>query len=85
MLSLHIVHGDLSPYNILLHDNRLVIIDFPQAVDPRKNGQAEMLLVRDVTNVCAYFKRQGLKVDGAEVGADLWQRYSRARLRAAGT
>ena len=26
-------HGDLSPYNVLLHDDRLVIIDWPQIVD----------------------------------------------------
>jgi RIO kinase 1 len=80
MLSLHIVHGDLSPYNILLHNNRLVIIDFPQAVDPRMNSQAETLLVRDVVNVCTYFKRLGLKIDGAALAADLWRRYQRAEL-----
>ncbi len=26
-------HGDLSPYNVLLHGDRLVIIDWPQIVD----------------------------------------------------
>ena len=29
-----IVHGDLSAYNMLWWEGRLVIIDFPQAVDP---------------------------------------------------
>ena len=26
-------HGDLSPYNLLVHDGRLVMIDLPQIVD----------------------------------------------------
>ena len=26
-------HGDLSPYNVLLHEERLVLIDWPQVVD----------------------------------------------------
>src|ERR1051325_10295980 len=40
MLWLDIVHGDLSPYNILWTGNDYRIIDFPQAVDPRFNGHA---------------------------------------------
>lgn len=79
MLSCHIVHADLSPYNILFHDGRLVIIDFPQAVDPRQNSQAEMLLRRDVVNVCGYFTRKGYVCDADEVATDIWQRYQRVK------
>ena len=32
-------HGDLSPYNVLVHDGRLVLIDLPQAVDLVGNPQ----------------------------------------------
>ena len=34
-------HGDLSPYNILVHEGRLVIIDLPQIVDVVANPQGK--------------------------------------------
>ncbi|MBC8385519.1 MAG: hypothetical protein H8E57_08385 [Candidatus Cloacimonetes bacterium] len=40
MLHNHIVHGDLSPFNILYHKGELYIIDFPQSVDPNINYNA---------------------------------------------
>ena len=36
---------------------RRTIIDLPQAVDPRQNSQAELLLERDLANVVRYFAR----------------------------
>src|SRR5579875_3369990 len=38
------IHTDLSPYNILYWRGHLVVIDFPQAVDPRDNPNAFFLL-----------------------------------------
>ena len=32
-------HGDLSPYNLLVHGGRLVMIDLPQVVDLAANPQ----------------------------------------------
>ena len=54
----HIVHGDLSVYNMLWCQGRLVIIDFPQAVDSFNNPFAPDLLYRDLNNVQAWFDRQ---------------------------
>jgi RIO kinase 1 len=80
MLKHHLVHGDLSPYNILYRAEALVIIDFPQAVDPRINTNAQELLRRDVANVCLYFQRFGVVCNEAEIAEDLWRRYQRAEL-----
>ena len=76
MLVTNIVHGDLSPYNILYHEERLVIIDFPQAVDPRFNRSAFRLFTRDVEAVCAYFERFGVKGDPQRLARDLWRRFA---------
>jgi RIO kinase 1 len=58
-----IAHGDLSPYNTLVHDGRLVIIDMPQIVDLIANPQGAEFLARDVRNVAAWFTARGLAVD----------------------
>ena len=62
-----IVHGDLSPYNILAAGERLVIIDFPQIVDLVGNPAGFDFLLRDCTNVCGWFRARGLAVDEQEV------------------
>ncbi len=53
-------HGDLSPYNLLVHRGRLVMIDLPQIVDLAANPQGPDFLHRDVQNMCAWFTRRGL-------------------------
>ncbi|NJE31280.1 serine protein kinase RIO [Thermococcus sp. 18S1] len=55
------VHGDLSEYNILLHD-RPVVIDWSQATVKRNRMSVE-LLRRDLRNVINYFGRKGVDVD----------------------
>lgn len=66
-----LVHADLSAYNLLWWAGRLVLIDFPQAVDVASNADALDLLHRDVTNVVGWFSRRGLAIDVDEVYADL--------------
>jgi RIO kinase 1 len=53
-------HGDLSAYNLLVHDGRLVMIDLPQVVDLVVNPQGPDFLRRDCENVCGWFARHGL-------------------------
>lgn len=53
-------HGDLSPYNILVHDGRLHLIDLPQVVDVVVNPQGAEFLHRDVVNLVDWFVRRGL-------------------------
>lgn len=66
-----LAHGDLSPYNILAADDRLVIIDLPQAVDIVANPTGMDLLMRDCHNVCTWFVARGLDVDEQELFAEL--------------
>ncbi|WP_446210515.1 serine protein kinase RIO [Micromonospora sp. IBSANI012] len=63
-------HGDLSPYNLLVHRGRLVMIDLPQVVDVVANPQGPEFLARDVKVVGAWFAARGLpaaEVDPAEL------------------
>jgi RIO kinase 1 len=66
-----VVHGDLSPYNILAAGERLVIIDLPQVVDLVGNENGMDYLLRDCTNVCTWFRARGLDVDEQDLFAEL--------------
>jgi serine/threonine-protein kinase RIO1 len=66
-----VVHGDLSTYNILWWQGRLVVIDFPQAVDATTNVYAPELLQRDVENVADWFGRQRAPIDAVELYGEL--------------
>jgi len=74
------VHGDLSPYNMLLWKDRLVIIDLPQVVHARWNDEAFNVLQRDIENILQFFGRRGVKASATELAIDLWRRYRRAEL-----
>jgi len=66
-----LVHADLSAYNLLWWEGRLVVIDLPQAVEFTTNADAYDLLHRDVANVGEWFTRRGLAVDVETVYAEL--------------
>jgi RIO kinase 1 len=55
-----LAHGDLSPYNLLVHDGRLVVIDLPQVVDVIAHPTGRDYLVRDARNVATWFAARGL-------------------------
>ncbi|MFI6319056.1 serine protein kinase RIO [Nonomuraea sp. NPDC050556] len=55
-----LAHGDLSPYNILVQDGRLVIIDLPQIVDVIAHPTGFDFLDRDARNVATWFAGKGL-------------------------
>ena len=74
-----IVHADLSAFNLLWWEGRLVVIDLPQAVDLAANPQGLDFLHRDVLNVADWFARRGVDRDAEELFAQLlasvtWQR-----------
>ncbi len=63
LAGLGLTHGDLSPYNLLVHRGRLVVIDLPQVVDVVVNPQGPDYLARDVQVVCRWFTARGLTGD----------------------
>jgi RIO kinase 1 len=75
MLRNGIVHGDLSAYNVLYWEGRGVLIDFPQVVSPDGNRNAWGIFKRDVSRLCEYFQRQGVRCDPAKVASDLWHKH----------
>jgi len=56
-----LVHGDLSEFNILYHNQKPVIIDISQAVSIQ-HPKAEVYLVRDIKNIFNYFEKLGIEM-----------------------
>jgi RIO kinase 2 len=57
-LKAHVIHGDLSDYNIVLKpDMHVLIIDWPQYVTSDHPNASEILL-RDVQNILTFFNRR---------------------------
>ncbi|MBO0802531.1 MAG: RIO-like kinase [Nocardiopsaceae bacterium] len=54
-----LAHGDLSPYNLLVHHGRLVMIDLPQMIDVISNPNGSQFLERDARNVASWFASRG--------------------------
>ncbi len=61
-----IVHGDLSEYNLLVHEGDIVVIDMGQAVDA-EHPRADELLENDCGNVARFFSSLGVDTSRDEV------------------
>ncbi|TFG24586.1 MAG: serine protein kinase RIO [Promethearchaeota archaeon] len=55
----HLVHGDLSEFNILYHNYKPIVIDISQAVDIQ-HPKAEVFLSRDIKNIFNFFEKLGV-------------------------
>jgi RIO kinase 1 len=60
MTELGFAHGDLSPYNTVVHEGRLVVLDLPQVVDIYANPLGMDFLTRDVENLGSWFSTRGI-------------------------
>ena len=61
------VHGDYSAFNILWHNEKAVVIDFPQVIESNHNPSAHAFLERDVRSLCKSFMKQGVNADEVKV------------------
>jgi RIO kinase 1 len=75
-------HGDLSPYNLLVHHGRLVMIDLPQIVDVISHPNGRGFLERDAKNVAIWFARAGHPEADPELLAHLLAKEARLALPA---
>ena len=71
----HTIHADLSAFNVLYWRGEIKIIDLPQAVDPLVNPNARLFLTRDLTRLCQYFARYGIRERGEDIANELWGKY----------
>jgi RIO kinase 1 len=81
MLCCDLIHGDLSPYNVLVGWNGPVVIDFPQVVGAAHNSQAERFFLRDLENLRRFFANLDPKLGGTNDGDEIWRAYVRRQLR----
>jgi RIO kinase 1 len=61
------VHGDYSTFNILWHNEKAVVIDFPQVIEFKNNPNANTFLERDVHSLCKSFRKQGVQADEGKI------------------
>lgn len=76
MLSRGQIHGDLSAFNILYWNGKIILIDFPQTVHPDQNRSAYSIFERDVVRVSEYFQRQGVRSNPRKLAESLWTKYN---------
>ena len=65
------VHGDYSTFNILWHEQRAVVIDFPQVMEIKHNRNARSFLERDVRSLCKSFSKHGVMADEGKILKEL--------------
>jgi len=76
-----LVHGDLSPYNVLVGPDGPVVIDFPQVVSAAGNNAARAMLLRDVNNLTAYLGAVAPELLDTWYGEEMWALYEAGELR----
>jgi len=82
MLSLGLIHGDLSEFNVLIGPLGPVIIDLPQVVNAAGNNAAFAMLERDVNNIRGTLGRFAPELMNSEYAHEMWALYEQGELRA---
>ena len=81
MLCCDLIHGDLSPYNVLLGALGPTIIDFPQTMSAAHNTQAERFFRRDFENILDFLARLDGSLNAQRGDARaIWSAYLRRDL-----
>jgi RIO kinase 1 len=81
MLSIGLIHGDLSEFNVLIGPDGPVIIDLPQAVNAAGNNGAFAMLQRDVNNLRETLGRFAPELLSTEYAREMWALFEQGELR----
>ncbi len=82
ILACDLIHGDLSPYNVLWAAGGATIIDFPQIVSAAQNSNSESFFMRDARNILGHFADIDRSLQ-ARLNSDtreIWRAYVRREL-----
>jgi len=82
MLSVGLIHGDLSEFNVLVAPDGPVIIDFPQVVNAAGNNGALAMLERDVNNIRGTLGRFAPELLETEFAREMWDLFEQGTLTA---
>jgi RIO kinase 1 len=82
MLSIGLIHGDLSEFNVLIGPNGPVIIDLPQVVNAAGNNGALAMLERDVNNIRGSLGRFAPELLSTEYAREMWALFQQGALTA---
>jgi len=82
MLSIGLIHGDLSEFNVLVGTEGPVIIDLPQAVNAAGNNGAFAMLERDVNNIRGTLGRFAPQLLETEFALEMWAQFEQGELTA---
>jgi len=80
MLSVGLIHGDLSEFNVLVAADGPVIIDLPQAVNAAANNGACEMLARDVNNLRSTLGRFAPDILATEFAREMWTLFEQGKL-----
>ncbi len=82
MLSIGLIHGDLSEFNVLVGPDGPVIIDLPQVVNAAGNNGALAMLERDVNNIRGTLGRFAPELLETEYAQEMWALFEQGELSA---
>jgi RIO kinase 1 len=82
MLSIGLIHGDLSEFNVLVTADGPVIIDLPQVVNAAGNNGAFAMLERDVNNIRGTLGRFAPELLETEFAREMWALFEQGELKA---
>jgi RIO kinase 1 len=81
MLNCELIHGDLSPYNVLWAAAGPTVIDFPQIVSAAQNTSSERFFLRDAENILGHFARIDRSLRARSGDAfEIWRAYTHREL-----
>jgi len=81
MLCCDLIHGDLSPYNVLLAAAGPTLIDFPQTISAAHNSQSERFFQRDLDNILRFLAGLDRRLNAHRSdGRDIWRAYASREL-----